>query len=56
MPFHPPPGADVFSEEQPSGWILAPLGAVGCTLELRSFDPAHPAHLAHGVEHRPEWR
>jgi len=48
-----PPVAYVFSEEQPSGWVLATLEARGCTLELRSLDPSHPAH---GAEHRLDWR
>jgi len=48
-----PPVAYVFSEEQPSGWVLATLDPEGCHLELRSLDPAHPAH---GIGHRLAWR
>jgi Icc protein len=39
-----PPVGYVFAAGNPSGWVEARLKPEGMTLELRSLDPAHPAH------------
>lgn len=42
-----------FRPTDPSGWVDVHLGEQGATLELRSLDPAHPAH---GKKSELKWR
>ncbi len=48
-----PPVAYPFQPDQPSGWVRAMLRKDGVELELRSLNPAHPAH---GQKIALEWR
>jgi Icc protein len=43
----------VFTEGDPSGWAEVRLRKGGAAAELRSLDPAHPAH---GQVRELEWR
>jgi 3',5'-cyclic AMP phosphodiesterase CpdA len=39
-----PPVGYIFRAGDPAGWVDVRLAEKGATLELRSLDPAHPAH------------
>jgi hypothetical protein len=48
-----PAVGDAFRAGDPSGWVDMQLAEQGAALELRSLDPAHPAH---GKRIELQWR
>lgn len=48
-----PPVGYIFRAGDPAGWVDVRLAEQGATLELRSLDPAHPAH---GKRTQLNWR